>query len=66
MSETETLLRIDEVADRLGVSRVTVYRRVWNGSLPAYRLDDRGPLRIDEHDLDMWLADRRADGKAAA
>lgn len=35
----DTLLTVDEVAERLGVSRATVYRNVNSGSLPAIKLD---------------------------
>ena len=50
------LLAVDEVARLLRVSPKTVYRRVWDGSLPALRLGEGfGPLRIDERELSEWL-----------
>jgi excisionase family DNA binding protein len=50
------LLRVEEVARRLNASRTTVYRRIWDGSLPAHRLGDgTKALRVAEHDLRRWL-----------
>jgi excisionase family DNA binding protein len=50
------LLRVPEVADRLRVSRQTIYRAVASGRLPAVQLGGPGtPLRIDEHELEAWL-----------
>jgi excisionase family DNA binding protein len=48
-----------EVAEQLGVSKRTVYRRIRASCLPAYRLTGVGPnppLRIAESDLASWLA----------
>jgi excisionase family DNA binding protein len=57
MDTTETpLLRVTEVADLLGVSKHTVYRRIHDGSLPAVRLSEpTGLLRIPQNELDTWL-----------
>jgi excisionase family DNA binding protein len=41
------LLRPAEVAALLGVTRATVYRKIHTGELPATRLGDDGPLRVD-------------------
>jgi len=44
--ETPALLSPAEVARRLGVGRMTVYRRIADGSLPAVRISgETGPLR---------------------
>ncbi len=54
-SETR-LLTVPEVAERLRVSRPTVYRRIAEGSIPAVRIGERsGPLRIPENELREWL-----------
>jgi excisionase family DNA binding protein len=51
-----TLLRIPEVAERLHVSRASVYRWIEEGRLPAVQLGGRGsPLRILEGELEAWL-----------
>jgi excisionase family DNA binding protein len=50
------LLRVTEVARRLNVSSVTVYRRIWEGSLPAFRIGDGSTaLRVDSQELERWL-----------
>ncbi|MEO5576785.1 MAG: helix-turn-helix domain-containing protein [Gaiellaceae bacterium] len=57
MAETQTpaLLTPAQVANRLGVSRVTVYRRVWDGSLPAFRVGETGPLRFEADAVERLL-----------
>jgi excisionase family DNA binding protein len=59
MSTTETasrLLTVPEVADRLRISRQSVYRAISSGRLPAVQLGGAGtPLRVDEHELEAWL-----------
>jgi excisionase family DNA binding protein len=40
----------------LGLHRNTVYRRISDGSLPAVRLGEHGPLRVDAAELEDWLA----------
>jgi excisionase family DNA binding protein len=51
------LLTVDQVADRLQVSKWSVYRRVSEGSLPALKLGHgpRSPIRIDTDELETWL-----------
>ncbi len=51
------LLTVEQVADRLQVSRWSVYRRVAEGQLPAMKLGDgpRSPIRVDADELDQWL-----------
>ena len=53
---TGRLLSPLEVAQRLGVSRVTVYRMVHDGRLPAAKLGRHSAgLRIREGDVERWL-----------
>ena len=53
------LLSVAQVARRLNVSKPTVYRRIWEGQLPALRIGEPvGPLRIDEAELERWLYSR--------
>ena len=47
------LLRVGEVADRVGLSEWAVRRAIHDGQLAAYKI--RGQLRIDRPDLDDWL-----------
>lgn len=58
------LLTVAQVARRVGVSEITIRRRIREGALPAIRLGptDRSPLRVDEHELAAWLY---GDGEAA-
>jgi excisionase family DNA binding protein len=49
-------LTVAQAAERLSVSRWTIYRRVWSGELPAIRLGPEGSaLRIREDELEQWL-----------
>jgi excisionase family DNA binding protein len=50
------LLSPAEVAKLLGLHRNTVYRKISDGSLPAVRLGEEGPLRVDAGELEEWLA----------
>ena len=46
------LLTVAETAERLRCSKVSVYRRIHSGELPALRLgNETGPLRIPEGGL---------------
>jgi excisionase family DNA binding protein len=50
------LLRIPEAAERLNVSRASVYRWIGEGRLPAVQLGGRGaPIRIPAPELERWL-----------
>jgi excisionase family DNA binding protein len=57
MAETRetNLLSVSDVARRLNVSKPTVYRRIWEGQIPALRIGEIGPLRVAEHELNRWL-----------
>ncbi len=54
---------IDEVAEKLKVSTRTVYRWVEAGALPIIKLTpgSRGNVRVSEHDLKTFLAERRSE-----
>lgn len=49
------LLTVKQVAARLGVSQVTVYRALADGSLPCVRLQER-IVRIEEEELQRFIA----------
>jgi excisionase family DNA binding protein len=53
----ETYYTLREVAEKLRVSRRTVYRWVQAKELPAYKLG--GEFRITERDLEKFLEARR-------
>ena len=45
------VLRVAEVARRLGLAESSVYRKIYDGTLPAVRLGGpRSALRVDERD----------------
>jgi excisionase family DNA binding protein len=48
---------VPEVAAQLRVSKLTVYRRIWDGTLPAVRIGKSAtaPLRVPADKLDTWL-----------
>ena len=50
------LLTVNEVADRLRVSRMTVYRLIKTGEMPAFRVG-RG-YRLREEDIHSYLTER--------
>lgn len=50
------LLTLDEVAERLRVTRRAVERKVRAGELPALQLGGpRTAIRVDERELEEWL-----------
>lgn len=53
----EELLTIEEVADRLKVSKMTVYRYIKSGKLMAYKLEQE--LRVKAIDLHSFLDKRK-------
>jgi excisionase family DNA binding protein len=50
------LLTVAEAADRMQISRFTLYRMIQNGHLPATRTRGRTSLLIDPDDLDIAFA----------
>jgi excisionase family DNA binding protein len=57
---TDELLTVAEVAERLRISRLTVRRRIADGQIPAVRLGGRGtPIRVAASELEDWLTRQR-------
>ena len=54
------LLRPNDVARLLAVSRAWVYEAARTGRIPSVRLGDDGPLRFVASDFEQWLAEARA------
>lgn len=52
------LLRIDEVAERLAISRATTYRLIRGGSIPTVHIGTA--VRVPADALDRWLHDQVA------
>ena len=59
----DSFLTLIEVADRLRVSRLTVWRYVNAGHLPAYKFGR--DLRIKKSELEVFIESRRKTGKKA-
>jgi len=59
MSEKDKLNRIKEVAELLGVSTRTVYRRIWANELPALKIG--GLYYIRQSDLEKTIAENNQD-----
>jgi len=61
LRDDSALLRPNEVARLLSVSRAWVYDAARTGRIPSVRLGGPdGPLRFIAEDLERWLADARA------
>ncbi len=52
-----TWLTVAEVAQRLGLHREVVRRKIRSGQIPAVRLGEhpKSHLRVDERELERWL-----------
>jgi len=62
MSTTETeYLSVAEAASLLSLSEPTIYRRVWDGSLPIVRLSEHGAIRIPRTALELPVVAARTD-----
>jgi excisionase family DNA binding protein len=53
----ETYFTVEEVAERLKVSHMTIYRWIKAGDLGAYKIG--GEFRITERDIQRFLETRR-------
>lgn len=53
------LLTVPEVADAMKVSAKTVRRLIKRGDLPAYRVGERGQLRVEERELERYVESQR-------
>lgn len=49
------LIGIDEVARLLGVSKITIRRKVSSGELPCIRLTKGGPMHFDLRDVEKFV-----------
>ena len=60
------LLTIQEVADTMKVSEKTVRRLIKRGNLAAYKLGERGQLRVKECDLESYVEAQRVEVEVTA
>lgn len=52
------MLTVEEVAKRLNISNMTIYRWISQKKLKAYKMG-RNLVRIEEKDLEKFLEERR-------
>lgn len=57
-----TLITADALAERLGVNRNWIYRRVQLNLIPHVRLPGSSSVRFDPDAIEPWLAAGRMDG----
>lgn len=55
------LLKVQEVAEAMKVSVRTIRRLIKRGDLAAYKVGDRGQLRVQERDLEQYLNAHRVE-----
>jgi excisionase family DNA binding protein len=53
--QDSNLLTVQETAALLRQSERSIRRKIHAGQIPAVRLGDYGPLRIDRRGLEQWL-----------
>ena len=53
------LLTLREVAVAMKVSESTVRRLIRGGRIAAFKVGDRGQLRVKEHDLERYVESQR-------
>jgi excisionase family DNA binding protein len=58
------LLRIDDAAQRLSISRATMYRLIQRGEMPIVRIGSA--VRVRAIELDLWVAGIRANSSETA
>ncbi|MCK8787689.1 AlpA family transcriptional regulator [Roseomonas sp. NAR14] len=67
---SERLLRLEDVTDRVGLGRSTIYRRMGAGTFPRPMQLGGGVVRWRETDIETWLsaltAERRPEPTAGA
>lgn len=53
------LLTIQEVADLMKISESTVRRLIQGGQIAAFKVGDRGQLRVEENELERYVESQR-------
>lgn len=55
------LLTVQEVAEAMKVSEKTVRRLIKRGDLTAYKVGERGQLRVKESDFELYVEAQRVE-----
>jgi excisionase family DNA binding protein len=63
-TDQELLLRIDAAADRLAISRATLYRLIQRGELPVIHIGSA--VRVPVSALERWLDEQLATPSGAS
>lgn len=53
------LLTIQEVADTMKISESTIRRLIRGGRIIAFKVGERGQLRVEEKDLERYIESQR-------
>jgi excisionase family DNA binding protein len=59
--EMKTFLTIDDVAQTLNLSKMTIYRYINAGKLPAYKFGRE--FRIDPKEFEVFLTQNKISGR---
>lgn len=51
MRKTEDEVTVNQLAQRFKVSNKTIYRRIWDNSIPAYKIGGKGFWKISKKDI---------------
>ena len=54
LDQEPLLLRVDDAAQRLSISRATMYRLIQRGEVPVVRIGSA--VRVRAFELDLWVA----------
>lgn len=60
------LLTLQDVAETMKVSEKTIRRLIKRGDLAAYKVGERGQLRVKEYDLERYVEAQRVEIGATA
>ena len=61
VSNKFTLMTIDEVAKYLRMQKVTIYKHVQGGKIPAFKVGSK--WRFKKSTIDKWIADKERSSK---
>lgn len=62
----DALIKPNDMAARLGVSRTWLYAAARDGRIPSIRMGgDEGPLRFVAEDIDRWIDEARGNWQGA-
>lgn len=57
MNLEKEFLTVDDIADKLGLTEMTIYRLIKNGSIPSYKIGSS--WRIKQEDFEKFMNDMK-------